>query len=101
MPIGGLLEHVGGAEEAVFVEGAGLHLEADGEAGFCEAAGEADAGEAGEVGGDGVQVFEVHRERVVGLFTEFEGGIGGSGADDEIDVLEGRIVVAANEAADL
>src|SRR5436190_14894885 len=69
MPIRRSLEHGGGAEEAVFVEGAGLDLQADGERGagsFAagEAARDADAGDAGEVGGDGVEIFQVHGERV-------------------------------------
>ena len=106
MPIRRSLEHSRGAEEAVLVEGAGLDLQADGErgaGGFAagEAAGDADAGDAGEVRGDGVKVFQVHGERVPGFFTNFERRVGSGGADDEIDFLEGSVVVAADQPADL
>ena len=36
----------------------------------------AHAGQAGEVDGDGIDVFQVHGDRIVGFFTGLEGGAG-------------------------
>ena len=93
---------MGGLEEGGFVEGFGYELEADGEVGAFVgdgAAGDADGGEAGEVGGDGEDVFKVGLERVAGEFAEFVGGGGGGGGDDDVDFFEGFGEVVADESA--
>ena len=38
-----------------------------------EAAGKRDAADAGQVGADGVQIDQVHRQRIVDLFADLEG----------------------------
>ena len=78
-------------------------MQADGELGvfdFGEAAGDGDAGVAGEVGGDGEDVGEVHFQRVAGALAGFEGGLGAGGADDGVDFLERFGEVAPDEGAD-
>src|SRR5262245_51308917 len=124
MPIGGPLEHGCGTEQTVFIKGPGLKLQTNGkrtpiplsmanfrldfsgkrQSGILapgEPARNANASVAGEVGGDGVEVFQVHGERVAGFFANFERRIGGGWANDEIDFLESCVIVAADEAADL
>ena len=93
---------MGGLEEGGFVEGFGDELEADGEVGAFVgdgAAGDADGGESGEVGGDGEDVFEIGLEGVADEFSEFVGGGGRGGGDDDVDFFEGFGEVVADEGA--
>src|ERR1043165_175391 len=92
------LEHAGDAEELGFVPGGADELETDGEsfpAFENEAGGYGDAGEAGEVDADGVDVLEPHGEGVCGFFAEFEGGVRGGGHEDGVAAgffrAEGRV----------
>jgi hypothetical protein len=56
VPVGGLLEHVRAAEKAVFLEDRGLQLQADGQSGGGETAGDGNAGQAGQVRAHCVQI---------------------------------------------
>lgn len=93
---------MGGLEESGFIEGFGDELEADGEVSTFVgdgAAGDADGGEAGEVGGDGEDVFKIGLQRVANEFTEFVGGGGRGGGDDDVDFFESLGEVIADEGA--
>ena len=64
-------------------------MEADRQAAGGEAAGERNAANPGQVGADGVEVNQVHRDRVVGLLAQLEGGRGRDRAADQVNLLEG------------
>jgi len=98
--IGKLLPGVADAEEHGLVEGLGKDLEADGEAARGETAGEAEAGNAGEVDGDGEDIREIHLEGVVEFFAEGEGWGGRGGGDDSIYGVKGAGEILADEGAD-
>src|SRR5262245_31656521 len=73
-PIGGLFVGVGEFQNGGFAEGFSQKLEADWEFRICsEAAGDADAANAGEVAGNGEDVGEVHLQRVAGFFADLKG----------------------------
>jgi len=63
--------------------------------------GDGHARQAGEVGGNRVDVVQVHGHRVVGLGAEWEGGGRAGGAQDDVHLLEGAAEVVADEVADL
>jgi hypothetical protein len=63
------------------------------------AAGDADGGKAGEVGGNGEDVFEVGLEGVVGEIAELVGRGGTGGGDDDIHFFEGFVEVVLDEGA--
>jgi hypothetical protein len=67
---------MGDLQEAGFVEVFGEDLHADGQVRLAlgSAAGDGDAGDAGEAGGDRVDVGEIHLERIVHAFAELESG---------------------------
>src|SRR5262245_7553691 len=100
VPIGFLLKGISRLQQARRFEWFTLQLQANWQTSRGEAAGDAHAGDAGQVGGDRVEVFQVHGQRIVGLLAELERGGWRRGAEDEIDVLEGSVVIAANQAAD-
>ena len=81
MPIGHLLVGVGDLEEGGFIQVFADELHTDGHV-LREASGECNGRDASGVGGDGVDIREVHFERVAGLFAEFEGS-GGAGRGEE------------------
>ena len=64
------------------------------------AAGDGDAGDAGEVGGDGENVGEVFLERIAGNTADFPRGCGGDRGEDGIDFFEGGLEIPADEGAD-
>ena len=66
-------EHLGDAEEFFFGKGGGQDLQTDGQLGVGEPAGDADAGDARQVGRDRVDVREVHGQRVVDFLADFKG----------------------------
>ena len=102
VPIGRPLIHGRGPQQPLFVERAALQSAGRSAGRSCvKPHGNADAADAGEVRRDRVQVFQVHRQRVVGLLAELERRRGRRRADDEIDFLEGLVVVAADQPADL
>jgi hypothetical protein len=76
-------------------------LDPDRETSFRLTAWDAHAADSCEGGGDRVDVFEVHLQRVVGLFAEFEGGCRSDGADQRVDLREGSEKVACQQSADL
>ena len=59
------------------------------------------AGNAGQVGGDGVDVFQVGGYRVGVLLAEFPGQVRRGWAEDHVDVLERRDEVVLDQASDL
>jgi len=91
----------GGAEKRVFAERGTEELDADGEAGGGEAAGEGEAGDAGDVAGDGEDIAEIHLEGVVGFGAELEGGGGAGGAGDDIAFFEGLVEILLDFGANL
>ena len=59
------------------------------------------AADAGQVRAHRVQVEEVHRQRVVDLLADLEGGRGRDRPDDQVDLLEGPVEVLADQAPHL
>ena len=84
-----------------FLEVAAHELDTDGQAVGGLSAGDADAAETGEAGGDRIDVREVHGEGIVGLFAELEGRGGGHGTDEDVDLREGDEEVLGEQGADL
>ena len=79
-------------------------LEADGEI-LCAieirgAAGDGNAGDAGEVGGEREDVGEIFVERVGGAGADFSCGAWCDRRDDRVDCLEGIFEILADERAD-
>ncbi len=66
----------GDREELGLLEGLADDLEADRQPALREAAGDADAGQAGQVDPDRVDVVQVHRQRVGGLLALRNAGVG-------------------------
>src|SRR5207248_2675207 len=95
--------HAGDAEQPGFAEGGAEELKAEGEGLVArgEAAGEADAGDGGDVARDGEDVAEVHLQRVAGLLAGLEGRGGARGAGDDVAPFERLVEVALDEGADL
>src|SRR3546814_4467511 len=56
---------------------------------------------AGEVGGDRVDVVEIHRDRIVGLAAERKRDIGRGRPEHQIDTFERATEVFVNQLADL
>lgn len=95
-----LAQHVADAEDARLVEIPADELHADGEA-VRFAHGEREAGEPGEVQGHGVDVHEVHLERIINDGAEFPRRDRRNGAEQGVAGAERVQVVLADEAADL
>src|SRR5262249_22401686 len=75
----GLFESVGELEHAGFAEDWAEDLKANGEIFLRRfATGHGNAGHTRQRAGDGVDVGEIHLERVIGFFAEFEGRDGRS-----------------------
>src|SRR5205823_14122260 len=68
----GRLGGAGDAEQRLFVERSADQLQADGPFPRIETTGDGDARKPGQVGRDGVDVVQVHRERVVQLLAQLE-----------------------------
>ena len=91
----------GDAEGRAFAEMAGENLHAHGKAGFGCAARYGDAADAGEAGGDGVDVGKVHGQRIVALLADFEGRGRRGGRYDGVDFGKGAQEFLGEDAADL
>ena len=87
-------------EKGRLVERAAEELQADGQTPG-EAAGERQAGEAGQVRGHGEDVGQVHLQRVAGLLAEAEGRAGRRRRGDSVAGLERGLEVAPDERAHL
>src|SRR5688572_2520931 len=90
VPLGRALVHARDAQELVLGERGAEQLEPDreGPGAAGEAAGDADAGDGGDVAGDGEDVGEVHLERVAALLADLERGRRRSGGDDDVALLK-------------
>src|SRR2546427_12218909 len=66
-----------------------------------ETAGDADPADASDIRSDGENIGQIHLQRVVRFFTDFERRCGCGGRDDGVHVLERLQKVLANEGADL
>ena len=101
MPGGALFVCVGDPENGLLAERFSQQLQADGEFGSSgEAAGDAHAADAGQVGGDCEDVDQVHLQRVIHLFADFEGGRGGGWANDRVHFFEGAQEILTDQRAD-
>ena len=91
-------------EQFRFSQMRGEDLEADGEVfpavEIGAAAGDGNAGDAGEVGGEGENVGEVFVERIVGKAADLPCRAGSDRREDGIDLLERVLEIAADERAD-
>ena len=100
VPVGGLFVHACRAEEAVFFERWRLELQADREPRFRLAARQAQPGNAGQVSAYGIDVDQIHRERIARHFTDFERGRRRDWSGDDIDIGESVVEVLADESTD-
>src|ERR1700753_3709724 len=82
VPIGSSLEHVSGTKQTFFTECRALQLQANRQTGFAKFARECNAAQAGEIQTDGIQIDQIHRERIVTLFANFESRRAGDGTGD-------------------
>src|SRR5215475_15038400 len=90
---------MGKLEDARFTEGRTEDLEADRKILRSLAAGDGKAGHSGKGTCNGVDVGEVHLERVVRLFAQFEGRDGRRRRDDAVNFCEGLAEVLGDERA--
>src|SRR5215471_13252222 len=103
----GLFESVGELEDASFAKGWAKNLQADGQFACPRrlaidiAAGDGDAGDTGERAGHGVNIGEIHLERVARAFAQLEGRNGRSGCQDGVHFGEGIAEVLRDKRADL
>ncbi len=93
----GLFVTVGDGEEIVFLERLADDLETDGEVALGKATGDGEGREAGQVHIDGEDVAQVHRDRIIHPFSEFEGRSRGCRGQQGIDLLEGIEEVLPNQ----
>jgi len=100
VPVRQLLKLVRNPQQLAFVEGRCLELQTDGQLAGCQTAGDRDAWQAREVGADGVDVAEVHGQRIVEFFSEAKGGSRGDRASDDVHSLECFRKIVRDAAAD-
>src|SRR5678815_311881 len=91
---------MGDIQQATFLEVGRKQLHANRQA-VDEAGGHGQAGDAGQVGGDGVDVFQVFGDRVVVLRADLPGQVRRGWAEDHVDLVEGGDKVVLDQAADL
>ena len=72
MPVGIDLEPMHGIEHASFVKIVADDLQTDRPSSFSESAGDGHSGEAGEVYADGIDVGQVHLDRIAALGAQVE-----------------------------
>ena len=89
-----------GAEEHVLGELRPGQLQADRQA-LGEPAGNREPGQPGHVGRDREEVGGVHRERILRLLAQLEGDRRRGRADDQVEALEQRRVLAGDDRAHL
>ena len=95
------LERRGGVVEPVVGLQRREELDADGQAVLGQAGGQREAGHAGQVGRDGGDVLEVHRQRVVELLPQPERRRRRRRRHEHVDLGEGRVEVARHQRPDL
>src|SRR5690348_5982811 len=81
---GALLDRQPGVEHALFVEGLAYQLQPEREAIGIEPGGYAHRREPGEASGNGEHVVQIHRDRVVALLAEREGGARGGRGENHV-----------------
>ena len=100
VPVRFALEHAGGAEQPIFRERGAEELNADRQARLALAGRQGDARQTGEVGADGIDVGQVHRQRIVDQLADFERRRRRHGREEQVARLEGPIEIVANQPAD-
>lgn len=65
----------------------------------CEAAGQTQPRDAGDIARHGEDVTEIHLKRIAGLLADLESGDWRSGAEDGVALLEGFVEVVLDQAA--
>ena len=93
--------HARGAQQGALGELRPLQLQADGQTVVGETARDTDAADASQVATDGVNVTQVHRQRVGRLFARLEGGGGSGGARQHIALAEHLLKVLQDQPANL
>src|SRR2546426_3300265 len=88
-------------EELRLVEGTTDELEPDREIRPCRPRGEGERGRTGERGRDREDVVQVHRERVVHLLAELEGGRRRRREEDRVDARERVVEILPDQRAHL
>ena len=101
VPIRLALEDPRGPQERVLGERRGQELQADRQVVPRQPAGDGQAGDTGEVGGDRVDVRQVHRQGVGRPLSQLERGRRRRRPKQDVDLAEGGVEVAADLAANL
>ena len=84
------------AEQPLLLESGAHELQTDGQSVGIGAAWNADGTVSGKVGGDGVDVTEIHGQRVVRFISEAKGRRRCDGRCDHVDLVERAVKVVAN-----
>src|SRR3569833_2419153 len=100
MPVGGALVLMGDVEHLRFAEIVADQLQSDRQAPGIEAARQAHARQACQVGGNGVEVVQIHFDRVVGFLDELERSTKNGKGEDVVADLERFVEVVGYQAAD-
>src|SRR5579885_2210929 len=101
VPVGGAFVHAGDPQQLLLLKRRRQDLQAYGQIGLREAAGDADPGDAGEVAGHRVDVRQVHLEGVAGALADLEGRRRRRRAHDDIAGSESAVKVLADQPAHL
>ena len=100
MPVGELLILMRAAEDGLLREMRPDEMQANGQV-INEAARNRDARQAGKIRADRIDVVEVHRNRVVGLVTQFECGRWHRWPRDNIDIFKCFFEIITDQLSDL
>ena len=96
MPVGRLLVHVGGPQQAFFFERRGLAAASrSADPALLNPQGKAMPPMPARLRADGVQVYQIHRQRIVDFFADLERRRGGDWTGDQVDLLKGIVVIVA------
>ena len=93
VPVGLALVAVGDVEQPLLAEVRADELQCRPASRCTEAAGHRDRRQPGEIGADGVDVIQVHRDRIAGLGAQLEGRRRRGRTDQHIDLVEGALEV--------
>ena len=94
------LEMIGEIKEFVFGILSRQKLDAERQIVLIFAGREGDAGQASQVGGDGVDVSQIHRQGVGCILAEFESGGGRGGREKGINFPESLVEILADKRPD-
>lgn len=99
MPVGGLLEFVSDIQDFCFLHVVTDQLHADGQAILIKTRGNGHTGQAGQVEGHGIDIFQVHFHGVMIHRTQFGRGMWRGGTQDYVTLFKGCVKIVDDQAA--